>query len=1078
MIEIKRTEAISVIKFEDYPEGSVAYRELMGEHYVKLPFSLDECVYFHIGDFIKVPGLGRFELTKPYSPKYNVESSGFDYVLQLDAHYMKWANKICKYNPEKGASETSFHLTASIETHLNVILRNINALGAKDANFLYEGNPFTFQLSNFPEEKKNLAKYKQYDSTSILNALTDLAQLYECEYWVEDNIIYFGKLELEGESIPFEIDVNVQEMGNTESSKEYANRIIAFGSDKNLPADYRKDSGDVVVNGIAKKCLMLPLSECPYGYIQEDGLTSETEVVEAVIVDETVYPRTQCVVDKVTTYTSTAKDEETGEEITETYYRVTDSSGFNFSTEYILEGETLHIKFESGSLNGMDFECQYNDKEKYYEIVQSEEYGRPLPDATLNPKKGDKFILIGWDSTKIGHTGLVEAAEMELLESARKALKDYKKDPDTHNCVMESDWYEEWMEKEERTYFSFGQKVTLINPALTQNNRVSRIIGFEVKLDIPYDAPEYMVGEAPTYSRSADLQGQIDAITYNGNTYQGNGSGSGVYILTTTSVATETDSNVYSAARTKRDFLSKRENDAARGLITFMQGLISQEVAQLKEGATFGEFVKGLYEGKGGAVDKLGNAEFESLKVRTYMEVLELLVNRLAAIEGDQVFTESDTIEKITLRGFENGYNWTDKENGKTLEQALQNPSEEDRRHAIYELKFREKWEGYFTAQYMGNIVKGIVNTIPAKDGGVSSVDTAERFYTSWMYLTEVDAENNTAIAHLYADEDVPAGVNFPPCEMMNIARWGNINSASEECKKRQSFFYISSDEGVLQHLANVTSPKLENWNYASTFGSLPDFVKNNPDIKDKIVDDDYIYARGLVVQDIIFLDKQGKPKYEIVDRGVWDREVAEQTEYFIDPVTGEHAKDEFGNPIENPNYDPYLHEGKRVGTGAYETHTVYNNGCKWLCLKSYTKEEPRWNSVDWLCIEGVREYTIDPYSSEGVLFSRNSDGDITDLYVEIKFNGEDITEEVLTADGCSMEWVRDSGDEEIDKAWKPEFTDTFKNRIHLVQTAERQDLGVSWKTRRKVTYTARVFVPAGAGIPEQTLEYTFRAKS
>ena len=71
----------------------------------------------------------------------------------------------------------------------------------------------------------------------------------------------------------------------------------------------------------------------------------------------------------------------------------------------ILENETLHIQFTSGKLNGMDFECQYNDTEKYYEVVVNEDYGRKLPDTILKPEIDDTFVLYNWDATKIEEIG-------------------------------------------------------------------------------------------------------------------------------------------------------------------------------------------------------------------------------------------------------------------------------------------------------------------------------------------------------------------------------------------------------------------------------------------------------------------------------------------------------------------------------------------------------------------------------------------------------------------------------------------------------------------------------------------------
>ena len=94
-------------------------------------------------------------------------------------------------------------------------------------------------------------------------------------------------------------------------------------------------------------------------------------------------------------------------------------------------------------------------------------------------------------------------------------------------------------------------------------------------------------------------------------------------------------------------FLSKIAADIAQGHITFQQGLTAIGLAVFKDGAHFGEFVKSLYAGKGAGIDADGNAEVESLRVRSYFECLELIINRLSAIEGDQLLTESDTIESV-----------------------------------------------------------------------------------------------------------------------------------------------------------------------------------------------------------------------------------------------------------------------------------------------------------------------------------------------------------------------------------------------------------------------------------------------
>lgn len=792
MIEIKRLGGTTILSFDEMPEGALVHRELMADHYAKFVFSLAEPVYLRLGDYVELADFGRFELTEPYSPKYNSETAGYDYTLQLDAYYMKWKNKKVRYIPAANASETSFNLTASIGVHLDVIVNGINALGQKDANFKYNGvTPFRYELKNFPSDKVNTAKHKQYQNTDFISALNDLAKIFECEWWVEANTIFFGKCKIDGEKIDFELDENVEEMSGSQSKNEYATRIIAFGSQRNLPTDYRKnESADVTVNGVIQKRLMLPLARCPYGYVQDANIASETEAIEAIVVDEDIYPRTKCVVSKVETYTDTQKDEDTGEEVTRTFYRLYDGSGFIFSSDYILEGETLHILFQSGAMNGMDFECQYNDEKKYYEVVLNEDYGRPLPDVNLHPSKDDEFVLYGWDSTKIGDTGLVDAAEEELYLAVISKLQDMKIDPNTYNCTMKSDWYARKMETDNLKIYTMGQPVRLLNPTYFANGRSSRVIGYEVKLDFIYDNPVYIVGEALAYSRAKSVQEQIDSLTFNGVSYSGGGnggSGSGVYIITTTSTTPSSDSNVYSAARSDKQFLRRDRADTAYGQITHKQKSVHEQ------GAQFGEsFVPGLV-GIGGKIDGQGNGELRSLKLWEWLEVPELRNNKVTIYIGIRWDTfGGGIIETITpdVTGAETGSG--------TLKLD----------------------EGEIGAIAVGDLCMGIWHD-ESGNANANSDDcignfTFAGFKTVYFQITGVSGAHNENFTYMLRGQ-AEGGNGFHPFVGMHFAGRGNISNT-----ERQAFTYTTTEYSV--SLTGVSTWEFQPANYYEIHGHLEGF--------------------------------------------------------------------------------------------------------------------------------------------------------------------------------------------------------------------------------------------------------------
>lgn len=643
-------------------QGAVVHHELGGEHYVRLPFTLPTAVTFPIGSYVNVKGFGRFEVTEENQPKFNAQTGGYDYDLQLDASYMKWKNKLLRYRPlnAKG-SETSFRLTATIGTHLNVVTDNLRRLGEADPSFLYDGKEaYVSALKGVADDAKNRHAFIAYEGTDILSALNRIAEAFGCEWWVEDNVICMGRCELATDPVTLEMHDAIEQMSTQGSKGTYANRLIVFGSERNLPANYREaTSPDIVTDGVVQRRLMLPEKDAPKGYIQAPA-TTEKNAVEAVVVMEDIYPKVECTVKTLTPYVSETEDKE-GNKVSETFYRVTDTA-FKFTKEMILPDKKLHIVFQSGRMNGMDFEAEYSQKNNWFEIVANDTYGRKLPDKDLHPAQDDEFILYNWDSSKAADTGIIEKAEAKLLEAARKQLDKMQKDGTNYECTLSSYWAEKTFRTSagEYTHYAVGQPVTLKDEARFPQGRKSRIIGYEIKLDIPYDTPRYIVGESPFQSRTERLQQQIDSLTVGGKTYQGTGgssSGGGqyIYIITQTSQVAPSDTNVFSAARTELDFVHKKKADTIEAGHTFaarqqfQQGadfgssvtvsgdLLTRGKSTLSGGADFGStFVEGIAGGRGGRIDANGHAELDSLTLRHFLEVPELRYNRVTVMAGVQ----------------------------------------------------------------------------------------------------------------------------------------------------------------------------------------------------------------------------------------------------------------------------------------------------------------------------------------------------------------------------------------------------------------------------------------------------------
>lgn len=661
MIQIKRNNKV-FFTLEDFGEGSKLSYQLMDHHYIILKFTTATPVYFEIGDSVEIPDFGYFELTSSYFPKHN-DSDGYDYEMQMDAYYMSWKNKICKYRPQHGANETSFNLTTTVGVHMNVILGNLKALG-----LTYNGKDFSVDYTTYNNKAFDVQKrfLIEYGSISILDALNAICSedALNCEWWIDGSIIYLGYCEMEGQTT-FEQDVNVLSMSYSESKSTYITRLYAFGSDRNIPKGYFTGAdADVTTDGVATDYLMLPNKEVDSdGFYAKDGylenvnvVKNDKQAIEGVVMFEEEYPKVESVVSSIKTYDSTV-DNEDGTKTTQTFWQVTSTDSFtnSFKESWIKSNLTLGIKFTSGALMGMEFDVSFKviDKANYFEIVANDTYGRTLPDGVMCPKVGDKFFLYNWDATKITDTDLIPTAQLSLFDRAKQYYQKTMISNSNFTCTMDGDkFYNDGI----YDYHPLGEQVKLINDMFAQvdadgkHYRNSRIIGMEIPLDIPYDHPQYTVGEKAATSRLGKLEDKVDSIKVNGMQIGGTGSGNGggVYVIGMNDTTPASDSNVYSARRSRMEFVSRLQDNTAKGTITW------EKVQKLLSGLLIGN----SNNENGGSW--IPDAEGRSHLITDYLEVRmkaifeELVINKTSTIGGKEIISPAGgvvahKVEEVTV---------------------------------------------------------------------------------------------------------------------------------------------------------------------------------------------------------------------------------------------------------------------------------------------------------------------------------------------------------------------------------------------------------------------------------------------
>lgn len=288
-------------------------------------------------------------------------------------------------------------------------------------------------------------------------------------------------------------------------------------------------------------------------------------------------------------------------------------------------------------------------------------------------------------------------------------------------------------------------------------------------------------------------------------------------------------------------------------------------------------------------------------------------------------------------------------------------------------------------------------------------------FITSYFRVVSVDDAAKTIRIVIGADEEVPGGVNAAPVPYMNIARYGNFTD-----EERQRSQYFSSSELRIVMLDGVDQYIIQPRHYKTVWGNVPEeLIPENLPLKGKAS----MYLDSVLARNFFQLDASGQKIKVIRDRGLWDASV---TDYLCN--------------------DEYQDE-------------VYHQSCKYRCIVEGTRQEPRYDSTDWLLVAGDTSLSLDIESSDGDTFLF---GELdTTLRAIVRRGVNDITSEILPAD---FSWTRDTGDAVEDSTWNTNHSGAA-DTVHL----SNEDLPVSHRTGR---FICRVYVRDGAETLSATISF------
>lgn len=301
--------------------------------------------------------------------------------------------------------------------------------------------------------------------------------------------------------------------------------------------------------------LMLPVASYPNGYAPNESVSSMVLVKEDAVIFNDIYPRCTLKVTEVIPNNAKMEIEYTdgsSKKVGFSEYLIkvkqVGGSSFPFKSRYQVEGTALNMAFVGESemtedekyylqkdakiskLNGMTFECNYQDEG--FLLIINNTYGAELPNDVLCPEVGDVCVLVNWDVRALSSLNIIESAESALAAKATEYLDAIEEDQFTFSCQMMSedmlreelfDSANEQMVEDDFIYVKGnpssgytlpmgGEKIEVKSGTLNGGSKTSRIIGYEFKLDIPYDSPTYTVGETDAYSRLKKIEKEITKI--------------------------------------------------------------------------------------------------------------------------------------------------------------------------------------------------------------------------------------------------------------------------------------------------------------------------------------------------------------------------------------------------------------------------------------------------------------------------------------------------------------------------------------------------------------------------------------
>lgn len=472
---------------------------IMGDEYVSLSFYRENKTIIPSFSYLEYDGKFYF-CKEDYYPK----NAGGHY--QYEVKFVSAFNMLDKFVfmryvsvGEETWREAEFNINANILTIGTIIIQSIRESVKRLPDCKLKSHLSRIGLPSNNKYGDSKLQALSFSGMDIRSAITTVANTWETECWIEETgfnvYLHFDKCEtgdllmLSDEYV--ETDGVWKSGGLTDCSyasnkNTLVQRIIPYGSERNIIRKVAQQNvaGSIMNVSYAKRLKLDPDTTYNVSYDGEaaqvttdgDGAFSLPGVntgVESVEFFDDVYPRETFVVDSIA---------QKGNQ-NYPYYTITAhaSSGVNPTLPIeIAEGLTLSIIFESGYLNGFEFEVRDDSKTDgvltLTIIPQTDGDDVQLPIGSFIPKEGDTFAMFNM----VMPESYITAAKQELAQEAYVKLCEIRDTVPELNCQSEPSCF-----FKNGINIKIGTRISVESEILGKQPYVSRVISYSHSLTTP-----------------------------------------------------------------------------------------------------------------------------------------------------------------------------------------------------------------------------------------------------------------------------------------------------------------------------------------------------------------------------------------------------------------------------------------------------------------------------------------------------------------------------------------------------------------------------------------------------------------